>query len=511
MEALLSAVASDLIGRLVSFLIGNCLDHGVTDATVRLQRALLRARAVVEEAEGRQMGNRAMLLQLDQLRGAMCRSYYALDAFRRRAVDRNTRSRAVATSSFSFRLSPRGGNTAADGLAAVARSLEATLSDMKEFVVLLGCCPRLNRQPYSAYLFMESCMFGRQMEKEQIIGFLLQQPAQDLEVIPIIGPHEVGKRTLVEHVCLDERVQQHFSKIHHLRSDDLDPPSWSLLDPTTRSLIVVDFAGGDAYDYEEEEAWRRFNSSMRRRGHSESKIILISRTERHACLGTMPPLQLRAPRPEELWYFFRALAFGAADPEERPDLLRLAMAMCGGIRDGDESVFASANVLAAALRADLSARSWRRVLRVSAGATKLDLGGALPGRRDRPVEKTWYYLVLDLGGGLPGRRDLGARSMQVKDVSGASIRIYDKRKSTGLAQDELPKVTMAGLLTRGGAVLPGGETRFDVLMWQSRVPPFASYVATCDIIGDITRLPAAGEKRVRKRRGQHDDHRNEST
>jgi molybdopterin-guanine dinucleotide biosynthesis protein len=67
-------------------------------------------------------------------------------------------------------------------------------------------------------------MFGRQMEKEQIIGFLLQpEPAQDFDVLPIIGPHEVGKRTLVEHACLDDRVRDHhFAKIHHLTSDDLD-------------------------------------------------------------------------------------------------------------------------------------------------------------------------------------------------------------------------------------------------------------------------------------------------
>ncbi|KAL6849891.1 hypothetical protein ACP4OV_020518 [Aristida adscensionis] len=478
MEALLSAVASDLIGRLVSFLIGNYLDPGAADGTVRLHRALLRARTVVEEAEGRQIANRAMLLQLDQLRGAMYRGFYALDAFSRRAVDRNTRSRAVSSSSLSS--SRAFGDAAADGLAAVARSLEAALSDMKEFVVLLGGCPRFNRQPYSAYLFMDSCMFGRQMEKEQIIGFLLQKPAQDLEVLPIIGPHEVGKRTLVEHVCLDERVRQHFSKIHHLRSDDLDLPSWSLLDPTTRSLIVIDLAGGDAYD-EEEKAWRRFNSSMRRRGHSESKIILISRTERHACLGTVPPLRLHAPRPEELWYFFRVLAFGAADPEERPDLLRVAMAMCRGIRD--DTAFASANVLAAALRADLSARSWRRVQRVFAEAVTL-----------RRPEKHGVFCH-------------SREAMKENDTTGASCVFYDKRKSTGVERGDLPKVTMLGLLTRGGAALPGGETRFDVLVWQSRVPPFARYVATCDII-DVARPPPAGEKRVRKRRrGQHDDDR----
>lgn len=53
-------------------------------------------------------------------------------------------------------------------------SLEATIGDMKEFTVFLLDCPRILRQTYSTYLFMERCMFDRQMEKEQIINFLLQ-------------------------------------------------------------------------------------------------------------------------------------------------------------------------------------------------------------------------------------------------------------------------------------------------------------------------------------------------
>jgi len=57
MEVLLSAVASDLVGRLVSFLISKFAEPGSTDDVVRLQRSLLRARAVVEEAEARQCEN----------------------------------------------------------------------------------------------------------------------------------------------------------------------------------------------------------------------------------------------------------------------------------------------------------------------------------------------------------------------------------------------------------------------------------------------------------------------
>jgi hypothetical protein len=170
------------------------------------------------------------------------------------------------------------------------------------------------------------------MEKEQIIGFLLQpEPAQDFDVLPIIGPHEVGKRTLVEHACLDDRVRDHhFAKIHHLTSDDLDLQSHDhhghhqgLIDSASAAIFVIDLAGGE----EEEETWRRFRSSMRRRAHRESKIIIISRTERHSALGTVPPLRLRVPCREELWYLFKALSFGGADPEERPELVRIAMVL----------------------------------------------------------------------------------------------------------------------------------------------------------------------------------------
>jgi hypothetical protein len=51
MEALLSAVASDIVGRLISFLISKLQQPSSTDDDVgRLQRALLRARVVVEDS-----------------------------------------------------------------------------------------------------------------------------------------------------------------------------------------------------------------------------------------------------------------------------------------------------------------------------------------------------------------------------------------------------------------------------------------------------------------------------
>ncbi|EEC70338.1 hypothetical protein OsI_01234 [Oryza sativa Indica Group] len=87
MDALLAAVASDLVGRLISFLSSKCQEHRAgDDGASRLQRALLRARVVMEEAEGRQVTSPAMLRQLRRLRWEMCRAAYALDALRIRTA-----------------------------------------------------------------------------------------------------------------------------------------------------------------------------------------------------------------------------------------------------------------------------------------------------------------------------------------------------------------------------------------------------------------------------------------
>jgi ABC-type enterochelin transport system ATPase subunit len=73
------------------------------------------------------------------------------------------------------------------------------------------------------HLLLSNCMFSHQMEAHLVVSFLLNtQPHgfEELEVLPIVGPHEVGKSTLVSHVCKDERVHNHFSEILLLSGHD---------------------------------------------------------------------------------------------------------------------------------------------------------------------------------------------------------------------------------------------------------------------------------------------------
>lgn len=57
MNILLSALASDIVSRFISSLVVKYQRQSTTDKLARLQQLLLRARTVVEEAEGRHISN----------------------------------------------------------------------------------------------------------------------------------------------------------------------------------------------------------------------------------------------------------------------------------------------------------------------------------------------------------------------------------------------------------------------------------------------------------------------
>lgn len=238
MEALISAVAGDLVSRFISFVAQNCCNHTQEDDdSIILERMLQRIHIVVEEAEGRCISNRRMLLQLKMLTEGMHIGHYMLDMLKIQSVEEdrvegevsqlnrsffNAAKRlcfAAATTkdrSVSFGI----GTNGEVNLKGILQSLEAKIEDTRELVILLASCPRLSRQPYSTYLFMDKVMFGRHTEKEQIVNFLLSSDTDycpDLGILPIVGPHRVGKKTLAQHACKDERILNCFSHILFLK------------------------------------------------------------------------------------------------------------------------------------------------------------------------------------------------------------------------------------------------------------------------------------------------------
>jgi hypothetical protein len=327
MDLAISAVTSDLAGRFISYLVSKCSDHLCSQAKVeRLQQLLLRVHTVVEEADGRHITNSCMHIQLKTLVGAMYKGYHVLDNIRFRE-DKQLVSDPFALSSSAVHTTPlkrpRTGasssvNKAFDpDLRTALQNLEDAVANMAEFAVLLGGCERIAPRPYDAYLGVDSFMFGRHVEKQQIIGFLLRHddvPSGHPAVLPVTGGRGVGKKTLVAHVCGDDRVRSRFATILHLKGGLSRITDHERL-PAGRTLVVVEFLS----DVQDGDEWTEFYSSVRSMGRG-CKVIIFGRDENLKKLGTTKPISVNPLPLEEYRYLFRTLALGSANPAEHPRL-----------------------------------------------------------------------------------------------------------------------------------------------------------------------------------------------
>ncbi|KAM0852244.1 hypothetical protein ACQ4PT_051889 [Festuca glaucescens] len=464
MELAISAVTGELVSRFVSFLI-NKYHSGRTYSeekqVERLQQVLLRARIVVEEADGRYIPNSGMLEQLNMLAEAMYKGYWALGAFRYRSLQETPTEEEQISYSSSKRFHTVHGSARKNkatylvDLQGVLESLEYVVSSMTEFVVLLGGCDRMLRRPYDAYLYNDNIMFGRHAEKQKLLNFVLQHgphggaPA----VLPVIGGPAVGKRTLVAHICKDERVSSQFSSILHLNGDSVCgiADHGSLL--SGKVLVVVELVS----DVDKED-WTKFCSTLASM-HSGSKVIIVSRCKNSEKLGTVKPIFLNTLPYEEFSYLFKTLAFGSADPAQYPQLARIADELARELQS-DWSLVA-ANLLADMMRKNLNLHFWLCTL----------------SRMRRFVERNF-----SLFGEHPQLLILRRHQVDVSDFilhSASPLRIVPScaagSSRTEVTEERalLPKVRVGDLLVDPG-LRPQGD--FNVVTWESRLPPYTSFV-----------------------------------
>jgi len=344
MDTILSAVLGELASRSINFFIKKSSKPKALDVEDSLQRSLLRAQVIIDEAAGRHITNQAMLQQLDMLRDAMYQACYMHDTFRYQSHSEKDAKDQVVSHSFSLSkvnhlkvIDSSSRNTLIlEQLQDTLDNLNCMILDMKELVMFITIYPRLYRQPYSMHLLLGNCMFGRQMEAELVLNFLLHtQPhgADELEVLPVVGPGKVGKSTLVAHVCNDERVRGHFSEImflsdHDLKDEKLTFPvercvkkyQNSLLNNVGRMLIVVEAAGDINIDER-----KRFYAASKRCMRNGSKFLITSWSDKITKLGTVRAVTLKYLSDEAYWYFFKTLTFGSTDPMMNPKMAYMAM------------------------------------------------------------------------------------------------------------------------------------------------------------------------------------------
>ncbi|KAM3399458.1 hypothetical protein ACQJBY_004696 [Aegilops geniculata] len=488
MEILFSAIVGDLVNRSASFVISKCFKQqpDIDKILQRLERVVLRIDTVVEEAEGQNIANQGTLRQLKLLRQGMYRGHYILDGLRFRAIVEEEENKEGALSKFSPAKRLRFSRSTATASGSICNNMEAqlfgtnnniqeelqwavdnledTMAGMKEFIFLLNLYPRIVSQPYAAYLLLDNCMFGRQMERHRVLNFLLRSGASpDLAVLPMVGPIRAGKTTLVENICKDECVRDRFSMVLFFPEDCLRDGVIDLKENSidglvkhqnsssssqNRLLVIVEIA-----EDINRGTWRRLKSSIARMTPcGGSKIIITSRSDRIVSLGTMEALRLDYLPQEAYWYFFKSLVFGSTNPGEEPKLAAMAMEIALEQRQ----CFTSAHILAEILRDNFSAQFWRTVLHCVRAyiQTHLRMFDQHPNLRLREDEPIYYWRM---------------------EKSRRYFLISKYHQSDSRAQ--VPRIRMRDILLERGRTLPRGE--FEAVAWTSRIPPYYNYTISC--------------------------------
>ncbi|WVZ61651.1 hypothetical protein U9M48_011489 [Paspalum notatum var. saurae] len=474
MEILMTVIMGEIANRSISFLIDKCSSapKNQDERLHDLQRLLLRVNVIVEEAEGRDITNKAMLYQLNMLRKEMYRGYFIMDNFRSQA---NNEEKNSEDGNVSHHFTPSKLNPAkrlffstsdnAHGKRELQQSLynlNNVIVDVSEFKAFLRNYPPLYRQPYSMHLFLDKSMFGRQMEMERILNFLmLPEPSappitKRVAVLPIVGVANTGKSTLVAHVCNNERVRNHFGKIVFITENDLKDRGLinlkdrdvvlqpnSPLNGNGQVLAIIEFS-----EDIDEAAWRSCLACATCLG-SVVKIIITSRSEKITRFGTTEALVLNLLPLEAYWYFFKVLTFGSADPKDQPRLESVALDICKSISGS----FLNAHIFSSVLRADLSTTHWCMVQ------------ATLRGIMTRNACLSYECCV-------NRKNPVYVRGRVTNDL----FAIYP---STEISSDEtVPETTLPELLLGGVRC----EGKFEVLALKSRIAPYKNYTNTCEML-----------------------------
>ncbi|XP_037480269.1 uncharacterized protein LOC119357395 [Triticum dicoccoides] len=170
---------------------------------------------------------------------------------------------------------------------------------------------------------------------------------------------------LVEHVCDNERVHNHFFQILCFSGDDLKDASLETLRDGgrikhrnrgmggARTLIIIELF----LDIDKSE-WKRLYSSARSCIGNGSKIIITSRSDKISNFGTTEPLRLQFFTQEAYWYFFKVRTFGSTSTEDHPKLAAMAMEMAR-LANG---CFITATIFSVLLKANFDHRFWSMAL-----------------------------------------------------------------------------------------------------------------------------------------------------
>ncbi|CAL5441115.1 unnamed protein product [Camellia sinensis] len=251
-------------------------------------------------------------------------------------------------------------------------------------------------------------LYGRDEDRDKLVKFLVEDvcDSEDVSVYPILGIGGLGKTTLAQMAFNDERVKPHFDlKIwvyvsqdfdvkrvikatiesgngNACEAVDLDSLQRRLQDMLNgkRYLIVLD----DVWD-EDPEKWDALKYSLAC-GSKGASVIVTTRVDKVASImGTISPHRLSFLSKEDCWLLFRQRAFGRGN-EERANLVFIGKEIvkkCGGVP-------LAAKALGGLMRFKSEEKEWLHVKESEIWDLPQDKNSILPALR-----LSYFYLPLE--------------------------------------------------------------------------------------------------------------------
>ncbi|KAJ1701465.1 hypothetical protein LUZ63_001244 [Rhynchospora breviuscula] len=192
--------------------------HQDLDMTLNmLEEQLLKLKAAFVEARQRRITNPKLL----EWWAKLIAESYCGDYYHRTIKHRNSLPESEDTDSSTSRAAKRRrinnnittllfGDKEVQNLYDILKRLQAI--DVRLFLKMVHAQPR---RPMRTYLYMDrERLFGRDKEIQQVMNFLLkpvQAGENNVSILPIVGPSQRGKTSLVLHCFYDSKVQDQFS------------------------------------------------------------------------------------------------------------------------------------------------------------------------------------------------------------------------------------------------------------------------------------------------------------
>jgi energy-coupling factor transporter ATP-binding protein EcfA2 len=233
-------------------------------------------------------------------------------------------------------------------------------------------------------------LFGRRTLLNKITNDMTagEYHLERLSVLPVVGPPGIGKTTLIQTLCNDPRIQEHFSiiiwisvslnfSVHRLSQEIFRciPPTESdgrsrAQEPTNldqlqkliekrlkskRFLVVLD----DMWTCKSELDWRTLLAPLTKAELDGNMIIVTTRFQSIAELvKTTNPVTLAGLEPKEFWKFFLACIFDDYRTKQDEGLLQIGRKIVEKLKCSP----LAARTVGRLLKKDLTQQHWIRVL-----------------------------------------------------------------------------------------------------------------------------------------------------